>query len=127
MIDITTFGAVGDGKTMNTVAIQAAVNEAAKTGDTVYVPSGIFRSGTIVLNGASLHLESGAVLKASGNLDDYPELPFHHNELGTLQAFLVNLGHDNVTIDGSGTIDLSGHDFYDYERMERSRQPRTLQ
>ncbi len=113
MIDITTFGAIGDGKTINTVAIQAAVNEASKTGDTVYVPSGVFRSGTIVLNGASLHLESGAVLKASGNLDDYPELPFHHNELGTLRAFLVNLGHDNVTIDGRGTIDLSGHDFYD--------------
>ena len=60
MIDITAFGAVGDGKTMNTAAIQAAVDKAAKSGSMVNIPAGVFLTGTIVLNGASLHLESGA-------------------------------------------------------------------
>lgn len=113
MIDITAFGAVGDGKTMNTAAIQAAVDEAAKSGSMVYIPAGVFLTGTIVLNGASMHLESGAVLKASGNMEDYPEQPYYHNEMGVLRAMLVNLGHDNVTIEGCGTIDFSGCAFYD--------------
>lgn len=118
MIDITSFGAIGDGRTMNTAAIQSAVDEAAKSGSMVRVPSGVFLSGTIVLNGASLYLESGAVLKASGCIDDYPEQPYYHNEMGILRAFLVDLGHDNVTIDGSGTIDLSGHEFYDMDAWD---------
>lgn len=89
MIDITTFGAVGDGKTMNTAAIQAALDEAAKSGSIVYIPAGVFLTGTIVLNGTSLHMESGAVLKASGNMEDYPEQPYYHNEMGVLRAMLV--------------------------------------
>ncbi|MBD5466596.1 MAG: hypothetical protein HDR21_00395 [Lachnospiraceae bacterium] len=115
MIDITTFGAIGDGTTMNTAAIQAALDQAAKTGAMVQIPDGVFLTGTLVLNGASLHLESGAVLKASGNMEDYPEQPYHHNEMGTLRAMLVNLGHDNVTIEGDGTIDFSGCAFYDMD------------
>lgn len=115
MIDITTFGAIGDGTTMNTAAIQAALDQAAKTGGMVFVPDGVYLTGTLSLNGASLHLDSGAVLKASGNMEDYPEQPYHHNEMGVLRAMLVNLGHDHVTIEGSGTIDFSGCAFYDMD------------
>lgn len=113
MFNILDFGAVGDGKTMNTAAIQAAVDKASEVHGTVCIPEGVFLSGTIVLRGASLHLCAGAVLKASGDLADYPYQDYHHNEMGQLRAFLVNLGHDNVVIDGEGTIDLSGHAFYD--------------
>lgn len=115
MFDITKYGAVGDGVTMNTTAIQAAIDDAAKVRGTVLIPDGVFLTGTLVLKGASLHLSSGAVLKASGHLADYPVQPYHHNEMGDLTALIVNLYHDNVTIDGSGTIDLSGHCFYDME------------
>lgn len=55
-----------------------------------------------------MHLEPGAVLKGSTNIDDYPAQDFIHNEMGVLRALLINRDHDNVTIDGSGTIDLSG-------------------
>ena len=72
MLNIRDFGAVADGKTVNTKAIQAAVDRAGETGETVLVPGGVFITGTIHLNGASLHLEPGAVLKGSTNIDDYP-------------------------------------------------------
>ena len=101
MLNIRDFGAVADGKTVNTKAIQAAVDRAGETGETVLVPGGVFITGTIHLNGASLHLEPGAVLKGSTNIDDYPAQDFIHN----------------VTIDGSGTIDLSGTSFYDTSVM----------
>ena len=65
MLNIRDFGAVADGKTVNTKAIQAAVDRAGETGETVLVPGGVFITGTIHLNGASLHLEPGAVLKGS--------------------------------------------------------------
>jgi len=112
-MNIMNYGAVGDGRTLNTSAIQSAVDEAAQRNRTVLIPAGVFLTGTIDLKGVSLHLENGAVLKASGDLAHYPVQPYHHNELGDVTALLVNIGYDNVTIDGSGTIDFSGHDFYD--------------
>ncbi|MBQ8554911.1 MAG: right-handed parallel beta-helix repeat-containing protein [Clostridia bacterium] len=115
MFDIVKYGAVGDGVTMNTTAIQAAIDDAAKVHGTVLIPEGVFLSGTLVNKGASLHLSSGAVLKASGDIADYPVQPYHHNEMGDLTAFLVCLYQENITIDGSGTIDLSGHCFYDMD------------
>ena len=75
MINIKDFGAVGDGITLNTEAINKAVDLASKTKDTVYIPAGVFLSGTIVLKDTSIYLESGAVLKASGNIEDYPYPP----------------------------------------------------
>lgn len=63
MLDITKFGAVGDGAALNTESIQAAIDAAAKTGETVCVPGGVFLTGTLNLHGVSLHLEAGAVLK----------------------------------------------------------------
>ena len=112
MLNIKQFGAVGDGVTMNTAAFERAVNQARATGETVFVPSGVFLTGTIVLNGVSMYLESGAVIKASGDLADYPPQPYVHNELGVLRALMVNLHSDNVVIEGSGAIDFSGSAFY---------------
>lgn len=63
---------VADGKTVNTKAIQAAVDRAGETGETVLVPGGVFITGTIHLNGASLHLEPGRCFKG---LHEYRRLP----------------------------------------------------
>ena len=70
--DITEFGAVGDGVTPNTAAIQAAI-DACQVGDKVYIPAGIFLSGSIFLKSdMTLYLEEGATLLGSGNMEDYP-------------------------------------------------------
>jgi polygalacturonase len=70
---ITDFGAKGDGRNLNTKAIQAAVDAcAARGGGTVVVPPGDFSSGTVVLKSrTTLYLAPGAVLRGSGNLADY--------------------------------------------------------
>ena len=127
MIDITKFGAVGDGVTVNTKSIQAAIHAAAETGETVRIPGGVFVTGTLNLYGVSLHLESNAVLKGSENLEDYPVQDYIHNEMGPLRALLINRDCDNVTIDGCGTIDLSGRAFYDtsVKNVPESRIPFT--
>lgn len=86
MLNIRDFGAVADGQDRQHKSNSAAVDCAGETGETVLVPGGVFITGTINLNGASLHLEPGAVLKGSTNIDDYPAQDFIHNEMGVLRC-----------------------------------------
>ena len=113
MINITDFGAIGDGVFMNTEVFESAI-DAAVTGDKcLYIPAGTYLTGTINLKGVSLYLETGAVIKGSSNMEDYPEQDYIHNEMGVLRALIINRDADDVSISGQGTIDLSSKSFYD--------------
>ena len=62
--NIRSFGAVGDGKTLDSSAIDKAIMAAsAAGGGTVLVPAGIYLSGSIHLtNNINLYLDAGAVI-----------------------------------------------------------------
>ena len=123
LVDITTHGALGDGKTLNTKAIQAAVDQcAAQGGGTVVVPPGTFLSGTVELkSNITVSLSPGAILRGSGNIDDYPPIPFRHNELGQVRSLLWAIGQTDLRITGSGVIDLNDPAFIDFKPIpERS-------
>ncbi len=70
---ILDFGAVSDGVTLSTEAIQRTIDRCAESGGgRVTVPAGTFKTGTIWLrSNVELHLEAGAELLASDNMDDY--------------------------------------------------------
>ena len=70
---ITKYGAVAGGKNLATAAIQKAIDACyGAGGGTVEVPPGTFLTGTISLkSNVNLHLESGAVLLGSPNINDY--------------------------------------------------------
>src|SRR5215510_16493492 len=74
--NILNFGAVADGKTMSTSAIQSAIDAAYKNGGgRVIVPEGIFLTGSVILkSGVELHLLDKAVLRGSTNPDHYSKL-----------------------------------------------------
>src|SRR5947209_3554483 len=74
--DITEHDAAGNGKTLNTVAIQRAIDGcAASGGGTVVVPKGEFVTGSLFLRaGVNLELQEGSVLKASTSIEDFPIL-----------------------------------------------------
>ncbi len=101
--NVTTYGAVGDNKTDNTTAIQAALTAAGNAGGgTVVVPSGTFLSGPIVLSSSTnLDLASGAVLKMLPRAS-YP---------GTVVFITANNAHD-IALTGAGTIDGQGQDWW---------------
>jgi len=67
-------GAVGDGKTKDTAAIQAALDRcAAAGGGTVVVPAGDYLTGSLdVKSHTTLRVEKDATLVGSPDLDDYP-------------------------------------------------------
>lgn len=124
LVDVTAHGAVGDGKTLNTKAIQDAVNEcAAKGGGTVMIPAGTFVSGSVELkSNITLRLGPGAVLRGSGKLEDYPPLAFRHNELGKTHSLLWAMDQSDIRITGEGTIDLNDGAFFDFSQY-RSTPP----
>ena len=64
---ISEHGAIGDGKTVNTKAIQSAIDDCAKSGGgTIVVPVGTFVTGSIFLKqGVNLRVEKDGVLKGS--------------------------------------------------------------
>lgn len=74
-VDITRpqFGAVGDGVTLNTRAIQKAIDTCNSPNCTVVVPAGTFKTGALFLkSNMTLELAEGARLLGSENWQDYP-------------------------------------------------------
>lgn len=122
-VSILEFGAVGDGKTLNTIAFQNAIfylkSFADKGGAQLYVPPGRWLTGSINLTShLTLFLEKGAVILGSQD-------PNHWEVVGPLPSYgrgievpgkryrsLINgyrlrdvvITGDNGTIDGQGSV-----------------------
>ena len=114
-LSVLSFGAKGDGTTINTQPIQAAIDAtAARGGGRVEIPEGTYLCGTLFLrDGIELHLDEGAVLRGSPDIRDYCTadcLP--QNEASSKAGDNTTGGHlvvaanlRNVSITGPGRID----------------------
>ena len=111
-VDITKSGARGDGKTLNTVSIQKAIDKcAASGGGRVIFPPGNYVSGTIVLKDhVTLYLEKESRLLGSTDIANYINVDPFVEGLGTPVgwALVVAMDAKNVGIEGNGTIDGQG-------------------
>ncbi|KAG0626115.1 hypothetical protein M758_2G103200 [Ceratodon purpureus] len=126
-VSITDFGAVGDGKTVNTHAFENAMfylrSYADKGGAQLYIPAGRWLTGSITLiSHLTLFLEKGATILGSEDLNDYPIIPGlpsygRGRELpGPRYSGLINgnglediiITGDNATIDGQGAVWWNG-------------------
>ena len=118
---ITDYGALADGVTNNAGAIQKAIDEAAKDGGRVVIPSGgTFLSGSILLRAkVDLHLTSGSRLLASSDYADYTpdtSIPVitDHKVVETVlpqRAFISAFQADHLKISGEGVIDGNADNF----------------
>jgi exo-poly-alpha-galacturonosidase len=113
---ITDYGAVPDGTTVNTKAIQSAIDKCAssRTGGVIVIPKGIFLSGAIFLKqGVNLLVEKDGVLKGTTNIDDYPPIQtrWEGTEEHWTSAFVNAEGVSDLDISGEGTIDGSGEEW----------------
>lgn len=116
--DVVRYGAKGDGICHDTSAIQSAVNAASSAGGgVVYFPAGTYLSGTVRLkSNITLHLDNGAVLLASPDIEDYNP-----------KNFLYAKNASNIVLQGFGKIDGNGHKFYErfkpYQHVQRALRP----
>ena len=117
--NVRRFGAKGDGTTLDTVALQEAIDRCtADGGGIVLVPAGRFLIGTVELkSNVRLHLAAGATLLGSGNGKDYlavDAIPLRGDStLGDGNwALLFAVNARNVTVEGEGTIDGQGAQFH---------------
>jgi len=116
-VSIAAAGAVGDGVTLNTPIIQKAIDQLATNGGgTLVIPQGEFLTGAIFLRpGVNLHLDAGAVLKGSTNIEDYPTMETRiEGHTQVWRPALVNAKNaDHLRITGEGTIQGGGKPFWD--------------
>lgn len=124
---ITDYGAVGDGQTLNTKAIQALIERcAAEGGGVVVVPKGTFLTGAIFLKqGVNLQIEKDGVLQGTANPQDYPQVKTRWEGVEReWTSALVNAdGVTGVELTGAGTIDGNGEEWVRRAAAERQAQP----
>ncbi|WP_232457052.1 glycoside hydrolase family 28 protein [Polaribacter sp. SA4-12] len=113
--NITDFGAKADGITLDTKAVQNAIDECSKKGGgKVIIPSGkTVLIGTIYLKDfVNLHVENGAILLGSSNIEDYTtdtHKNMYKNEPHMDRCLIFANNAKSFAITGLGTIDGNGY------------------
>jgi hypothetical protein len=118
VFDITAYGAKSDGQTLNTAAIQKAIDAChASGGGTVLVPRGVFVSGSLRLKSkVTLRLERDAILRGSPDIADYTveTAELHWGGFWKFaasqwrQCLIYAEDAEEIGIEGPGTIDGQG-------------------
>lgn len=114
--NILEFGAKPDGRTLNTGAIQHAIDSVSQAGGgTVVVPAGVFLTGLIELkSNVTLNLAQGSTLLGSTSTDDYKFGSNSSAHNGPNPHHLIfAMDADGVNISGKGTIDGQGPSFWE--------------
>lgn len=116
------YGAKGDGTTLDTAAIQKAIDDCAQSGGGVVRLAGAkaFVSAPLVLKShITLEIAEGTTLAGSTNHDDYPEIEQFHDK--GRQSLLSATNAEDITIRGGGVIDGRGESWWVNPHQTRPR------
>jgi polygalacturonase len=127
---VSDYGAKGDGKSIDTVAIQKTIDAAAKAGGTIVLKAGVYLTGSLFLkSGTTLRLDEGVEIRGVQDLAGYPIM---QTRVAGIEmkwpAALINVYEQTgVKISGKGTIDGDGKIWWDnYRALRRDYEPRGL-
>ena len=111
-VNITQFGAVPDGVTLNTKAINETISACARQGGgVVLVPKGLWLTGPIVLkSNVNLHIDRAAIVQFTSDKDQYPIIAgnWEGHPAARCQSPISGTGLVNIAITGGGIIDGNG-------------------
>lgn len=115
---VNQYGALNDGKTLATKAIQQAIDDcAAKGGGTVSFKPGKYLTGSLFIKtGVNFQVGKGVELLGSQDIKDYPEIDTRVAgiEMKWPAALINILKQNKASISGSGLINAQGKPFWDY-------------
>mgnify|MGYP001297335932 FL=1 len=125
------YGAMGDGETLNTKPIQAAIDACfAQGGGIVTFAQGVYLTGSIfVKEGVNLNIPKGVTLLGSEDIKDYPDIDTRVAGLEMVwPAALINVERQkNVMISGDGIVNGQGKVFWEkYWTMRKDYESRGL-
>ncbi|MBN2137685.1 MAG: right-handed parallel beta-helix repeat-containing protein [Sedimentisphaerales bacterium] len=129
--NVRDYHAVADGNTLDTSAIQKAIDQcAAVGGGRVILPPGKYLSGTVCLkSNVTLFIEAGATLIGTKDLNEYrhpiPPASMPEAKWGKWhRALILAENAENIAVAGQGTID--GNKVFDPTGEEKMRGPHTF-
>lgn len=124
IFDVKDFGAIGDSITMDTKAIQDAIDACTTDGGgLVRVPKGKYHIGTIKLkSNVTLSLDYGAHLLGSQEIADY-DTDLTKTREGNAECLIFAENATNITIEGLGVIDGRGS-YIAFPRDKNRKKPR---
>jgi len=119
--NVLNYGAVGDSITVNTNAIQAAIDAAVNAGGgKVVLPAGVYLCGPIQFgNNLNLHIDAGAVLRM---------LPINKYPGGTIEGlnFISGTKLHDIALSGKGMIDGQGSPWWPFAKTKDVNRPRMI-
>ncbi|HEY4107942.1 glycoside hydrolase family 28 protein [Puia sp.] len=110
--NITKYGAIPDGVTLNTKAINATIDACTRQGGgVVLIPPGLFLTGPIVLrSNVDLHVDRAAIVQFTSDKDQYPIVSgnWEGHPAARCQSPISGTDLENIAITGGGIVDGSG-------------------
>ena len=125
--NVKQYGAKGDGSSLDSYAIQAAINDAYNNGGgIVEIPTGTYIIGTLILkDNVNLNLHAGTVLSGSPDINDYKEtaqkFESRTRDLYTKYFMIFAENAKNISITGSGIITGNGNRYFQESRPQNNR------
>lgn len=111
--NIVNYGAIADGMTLNSTAINKTIDECAKQGGgTVLIPQGSYVTGPIIMkSNINLHLAKGALVIFSSDFNQYPLVvsSFEGVDAARCQSPVVAENLENIAITGPGIMNGNGY------------------
>ena len=130
-LNVRDFGATGDGKTKDTLALQQTIDRCSVLGGgVVVVPAGDYATGALVLHSnVVLHVADGASLLGSGDMADYPvaQVRWEGRWIKGYSAFISAVDSENIGITGPGKIVASPAIMGRVERKTGMRLPALIE
>jgi len=128
---VTDYGAISDGATLNTKAIQKAIDVcSSKGGGLVVFAPGKYLTGALFLKqSVRLQIDRGVELMGSQHLEDYPEMDTRVAgiEMKWPAALINVIDKGDIAITGEGIINMQGKAFWDsYLKLSKDYEPKGL-